>query len=115
MLNSEIIMNAVIREKLPGQGQISGGAGGFTPRYVESVLKVLRSGSLKMRLVPLDKSRVGASLGEDYVKKGFVSALIASLVVVLFMAWVYRRLGFFAVIGLVVNLVLGLNRAVLFD
>ena len=106
VLNSEIIMNAVIREKLPGQGQISGGAGGFTPRYVESVLKVLRSGSLKMRLVPLDKSRVGASLGEDYVKKGFVSALIASLVVVLFMAWVYRRLGFFAVIGLVVNLVL---------
>ncbi|MFN9787250.1 MAG: protein translocase subunit SecD [Planctomycetia bacterium] len=106
VLNSEIIMNAVIREKLPGQGQISGGAGGFTPRYVESVLKVLRSGSLKMRLVPLDKSRVGASLGEDYVKKGFVSALVASLVVVLFMGWVYRRLGLFAVVGLLVNLVL---------
>lgn len=106
VLNGEIATLATIRSKLPGGGQISGGAGGFTPKEVQDLITVLRSGSLKIKPILLDKARVGASLGEDYVGKGLYSALFATLVVVAFMVFTYKRLGFFAVAGLLVNLVL---------
>ena len=106
VLNGEIATLATIRSKLPGGGQISGGAGGFTQKEVQDLITVLRSGSLKIKPVLLDKSRVGASLGEDYVSKGMISALFALLVVIVFMVYTYKRLGMFAVLGLLVNLVL---------
>jgi len=106
VLNGEIATLAVIQDRLPGSGIINGGQGGFTQTEVKDLITVLRSGSLRMKPELMDKSRVGASLGEDYIVSGTVSALVAMLVVIVFMVFVYRRLGLFSVIGLFANLVL---------
>jgi len=106
VLNGEIATLATINSRLPGSGIIEGGAGGFTQQEVKDLINVLRSGSLRIKPQLIDKSRVGASLGEDYIVSGTVSALVAFLVVVVFMIFVYRRLGIFSVLGLVANLVL---------
>ncbi len=106
VLNGEIATLAIIQDRLPGSGIINGGAGGFTQPEVKDLITVLRSGSLRMKPELMDKSRVGASLGEDYIVSGTISALVATLVVVVFMVFVYRRLGWFSVLGLLANLIL---------
>ncbi len=106
VLNGEIATLATINSRLPGGGIIQGGAGGFTQQEVKDLITILRSGSLRIKPQLVDKSRVGASLGEDYIQTGAISALVAMLVVVVFMVFTYRRLGWFAVIGLMVNLTL---------
>ncbi len=106
VLNGEIATLATIHDKLPGQGQINGGSAGFTQKEVTELITVLRSGSLRIKPELLDKARVGASLGDDYVSTSFISALVAMGVVVVFMVGVYRRLGLFSVVGLLINLLL---------
>lgn len=106
VLNGEIATLATINSRLPGSGIIEGGAGGFTQQEVKDLISVLRSGSLRIKPQLIDKSRVGASLGEDYIVSGTVSALVAMFVVVVFMVFVYKRLGWFSVLGLVANLIL---------
>lgn len=106
VLNGEIATLATINSRLSGSGIIEGGAGGFTLKEVQDLVTVLRSGSLRIKPSLIDKSRVGASLGEDYIVSGSISALVATLVVIIFMVFVYRRLGWFSVLGLIVNLVL---------
>src|SRR5262249_10786218 len=69
VLNGEIATLATIQDKLPGQGIINGGASGFTMKEVQDLVTVLRSGSLRIKPTLLDKARVGASLGDDYVWK----------------------------------------------
>jgi SecD/SecF fusion protein len=106
VLNGEIATLANINSKLPGGGIIEGGAGGFTTKEVQDLITVLRSGSLKIKPVLLDKARVGATLGDDYIKKSLISSLVAMALVVGFMVFFYRRLGLFSVIGLALNVVL---------
>ncbi|MCY2958722.1 MAG: protein translocase subunit SecD [Planctomycetota bacterium] len=106
VLNGEIATLATINSRLPGSGIIEGGAGGFSQQEVKDLITVLRSGSLRVKPQLIDKSRVGASLGEDYIASGTISALVATFVVVLFMVFVYRRLGWFSVLGLLANLIM---------
>lgn len=104
VLNGEIVTQPRINSKLPGGGIIEGGRGGFTQKEVKDLVDTLRSGSLKIRPTLLERSRVGATLGESYVKAGFYSSIVALLVIAVFMIAIYRRLGVLAVISLSVNL-----------
>ena len=106
VLNDEIVTLAVINSKLPGGGRIDGGSQGFTQDEVNDMVTVLRSGSLRIKPELEHEERVGATLGDEYVKKGVTSSLLALVVVMLFMAAYYRRLGLFAALSLGLNLVL---------
>lgn len=106
VLNGEIATLATIQDKLPGQGIINGGSNGFTMKEVKDLVTVLRSGSLRIKPTLLDKARVGATLGDDYVWKSFLSGLVALGVIVVFMLSFYHKLGVFSVIGLAINLLL---------
>jgi len=104
LINGEIATAPVIQEKLPGSCRISGGATGFTKEEVRELEQVLESGSLRIKPLLLDKSRVGASLGQDYIETAVWGVLVALGVIVFFMLFIYRRLGLFSVVGLVLNL-----------
>src|SRR5258705_2122800 len=104
VLNGEIVTDPKINTKLPGGGIIEGGAGGFTQKEVNDLVTVLRSGSLRIRPELLSKDRIGATLGENYVRTGVVSTLIALGLIVAFMIAFYHRLGLFSVIGLFLNM-----------
>jgi SecD/SecF fusion protein len=94
---------ATINEKLPGQGIIMGR---FSNQEVNDLITVIRSGSLPIRPTLEHEEVVGPTLGHDYVRRGFLSALIAIAAVIVFMAFYYRRLGLFAAVALVANLVM---------
>ena len=106
VINDEIVTFPVINSRLQGRGIIEGGAGGFTSEEVNDLVKILRSGSLRVRPDFEAQETVGASLGKDYVRRGFISALSGLILVLIFMLCYYRRLGVLAGISLVFNMIL---------
>ena len=103
VINDEIVTFPVIRSALPGQGIIEGN---FTQQEVVDLVKVLRSGSLRIRPQFEGQESVGASLGDDYVRRGQLGIASGLILVLLFTMIYYRRLGVFAAISLLYNLVL---------
>jgi SecD/SecF fusion protein len=104
VLNSEIATLATINGKLPGRGIITGGSSGFSNKEVQDLVSTLRSGSLRIRPEIQSKTRVGATLGDEYVWKGFLSGLVALVLVIGFMLFFYHRLGVLSVFGLALNM-----------
>ncbi|HPF14718.1 MAG TPA: protein translocase subunit SecD, partial [Planctomycetota bacterium] len=106
VINDEIVTFPEIHGRLQGEGIIEGGAGGFTSEEVNNLVRILRSGSLRIKPQFEAQETVGATLGSDYVKRGFGSAAAGLFVVLLFMVVYYRQLGVLAGISLLYNLVI---------
>lgn len=106
VVNDEIVTLATIEEPLRSRFQIRGGRPGFTESEVLSMVKVLRSGSFKIKPDLESEERVGASLGDHYVRSGAISSVLAIVVVLGFMVFFYRRLGVYAALSMLCNLVL---------
>ncbi len=106
ILNDEVVTNPTLNGALYGSSIIQGGSGvGFTIEEVNTLVQVLRSGSLRIRPELEHEERVGATLGEEFVRTGALSAIAGLIAVLFFMAFYYRRLGMMAAISLVMNLV----------
>ncbi len=107
--NSAIILNNVVksapvfRSRIPGRGQISGN---FTQPEVLELVKVLRTGSLKVEPELQSREIIGPTLGEKSVKLGFASMLAGAAAVFAFMLYYYRLAGVVACITLLLNMVL---------
>jgi len=97
----------VIREPITGgEAQISGS---FTMDEATNLAIVLRSGALPAPIQIRQERTVGATLGEDSIREGLLSATIGSAAVVLFMIFYYGVAGIFADLALVFNLLLVLS------
>jgi len=106
VLNDEVVTNPVLNAALYGNSIIEGGGGaGFTQDEVTTLVQVLRSGSLRIRPELEHEERVGATLGEEFVRTGAISAIAGLLAVLIFMMMYYRRLGVMAALSLIMNLV----------
>ena len=102
-INDEIVTFPNIEEALPGSGIIRGN---FTNEEVIDLVKILRSGSLRIRPSFEGQETVGATLGDDYVRRGFMGVGLGLGLVLIFMMAYYRNLGYVAAISLIYNLVL---------
>ena len=100
----EVVRSApVIREKiLGGSAQISGS---FTYEEASDLAIILRVGALPAPVSIAQNLTIGASLGQDSIKKGISSGLYGTLLVILFMIFYYRLSGIIANLGLVLNVV----------
>jgi len=79
--------------------------GNFTVADAQFLVNVLKGGNLPVKLTLVEERTVGASLGDDAIRKGFTSALIGLVAVLLFMLIYYRTSGLIANVALVINLV----------
>ena len=86
---------------LAGRASISGN---FTAEEAHRLAIVLRSGALPAPLTFEEERTVGSSLGADSIRKGALSMLIGSLLVIVFMMFYYKKSGILAVTCLVLNL-----------
>jgi len=68
----------------------------------------LNSGSLDVPLTVVERRDIGATLGEDSLRKSLMAGIIGSAMVVLFMIAYYRFSGFVACLALVVFVALNL-------
>lgn len=77
-----------------------------SPREAHDLALLLRSGALAAPIEIVEERTVGPSLGQDNINKGFQSALIGTLLVVVFMTIYYNIFGLIADIVLLINIIL---------
>jgi preprotein translocase subunit SecD len=88
----------VIQSAIGNRGQIT--MGGRDLQSAQDLALVLRAGALPVPLRVVEDRAIGASLGQDSVRKGITAGLIAIALVIVIMIGYYRGSGILAVGGL---------------
>ena len=104
-LDNEIISAPVVQSAICGGSGII--TGSFTTQQTQEQALLLRSGALPATLTIIEERTVGADLGADAIHSGTVAAVVGTILVILFMLFVYGPVfGGFASLAMLVNLLL---------
>ncbi len=99
VLDKQVISAPVIQSPITsGEGVITGN---FTPEEAQTLAVQLRSGALPIPIKVVQSRTVGATLGEESIRKSTQAGIIGMVVVILFMAFNYRMPGIIADLALV--------------
>jgi preprotein translocase subunit SecD len=98
VLDDKVMTAPVIQGAIGTRGQIT--MGGQNLQAAQDLALVLRAGALPVPLRIADMRTIGASLGQDSIRKGILAGSIAIGLVVLIMIVYYRLSGMLAVGGL---------------
>lgn len=112
VLNDEIKSAPTVNGAIKDRGQITGS---YTKDQAEDLALVLRSGALPAKIVYLQESSVGPSLGADSIRAGIFASVVGLGFVVLFMLFYYKFSGVNAIVALVMNLLILLAGLALFN
>jgi len=104
LLDGFLYSAPVIRQPIPNGSAVIEGT--FTRQEVVNLSLVLKAGALPADFNVLQSSIVEATLGVDSIRKGILSLLIGSLVVIIFLMFYYRTSGIIATAALLVNVFL---------
>ncbi|MEW6433816.1 MAG: protein translocase subunit SecD [Myxococcota bacterium] len=113
VLDDNVVMAPTIQEKISGgSGRITlGRRGAVQERLKEAQMLALalKAGALPAPVTTGEIRQVGASLGDELIKKGTLAAIVGLLLVVVFMAIYYKLSGLIADVALILNgaLILG--------
>jgi len=91
---------------LTGQAEITGQ---FTLPQAKALQIQLNAGALPVSLTVLQQQAIGATLGEQTVKKSLIAGAIGFLVIVIFMISLYGKLGVVASIALTIYTLITLS------
>jgi SecD/SecF fusion protein len=103
VMNDEIVTAPNINSPLFGNAIIEGRFG-LAER--DAMVTVLRSGSLRIKPTLEAEETVGASIGDDYVRKNLLAGATTLALIIGFLLVYYRRLGMWAALILLLNLTL---------
>ncbi len=95
---------ATIQEKIPGgHARITGN---FTTDQVQAMAARFNAGALPAPIKLNSQQTIGASLGQESLKKAVFAGIIGTLAVLLFMLLYYRRFGIYADMALIIYIIL---------
>ncbi|MFA5139477.1 MAG: protein translocase subunit SecD [Elusimicrobiota bacterium] len=104
-----IVLDGVVYSAPVIKGPIRGGTGiiegTFRMEEARNLAIVLRAGALPAPLRIIEERTVGATLGEDSIRKGLRACWVACALVVAFMLVYYKVGGFFADLAIALNMV----------
>ena len=106
---SAIILNDYVKStptflgKIPGRGRITGA---FTRDEVTELVKVLKTGSLRIEPEKLSQTTIGPNLGQEAIERGLWSIVGGGLLVFAFMLAFYKIAGSIACVALLLNVFL---------
>jgi len=104
-----LVMSApTINSEISQHGQISGD---FSNREVDQLVNILRAGALPatLKTEPVSENTMGATLGQDTIRKGLFAIGVAYVLILLFMIVYYRFAGLVASAALMGNLILAVG------
>jgi preprotein translocase subunit SecD len=103
VLDGAVISAPRINEAIPnGQVQISaGGIGGFPAKEANSLVTVLKFGSLPFKIKELSSEQISATLGEQFLNQSLLAGFIGIALVITFMLLYYRLPGLVASFALI--------------
>lgn len=100
ILDDEVITAPVVQSVIPdGQAVINGN---FDTRSAKSLTAQLNAGALPLSIELIQQNSVGATLGQDSIKKGLFAGVVGLLLVVIFMVGNYGRLGLISSVSLII-------------
>ncbi|HDH57946.1 MAG TPA: protein translocase subunit SecD, partial [Bacteroidetes bacterium] len=102
VLDKHIYMAPVIKVKIPDGRAIIEGSDSM--EEARDLAIVLRAGALPAPVEIIEERTVGPSLGADSISKGKFSAMLALLMVGVFMLFYYRFAGILADLALIMNI-----------
>jgi preprotein translocase subunit SecD len=102
----------VIQSQINRNGQIT--LGNANLREAQDLALVLRAGALPAPLQIVEERTVGASLGEDSIRKGITAVIVGAIAVVVMVALYYRIAGLLAVAALAIYVVFTLGGLAVF-
>jgi len=97
----------VIQSRIDRRGQIT--LTGRTFQEARDLALTLRAGALPIPLKVVDYRQVGASLGQDSIRKGITAGVVGSIIVILIMIGYYRVAGILAVFALAIYILFTLG------
>lgn len=107
VLDDNVVMAPNIQEKISGgNGRITLGRRGRVQeglKEAQMLALALKAGALPAPVTPGEIRQVGASLGDELIRKGALAALVGLALVVVFMAVYYRVSGLTADVALILN------------
>ncbi|MCE5193303.1 MAG: protein translocase subunit SecD [Candidatus Cryosericum sp.] len=99
-LDGQLLMSPTVESAITdGAGVITGG---FTAQEASNYALLLKSGALPVKLVAISEEVVGPSLGSAFKRSSILAALIAFVLVILWMFFSYRYLGIVSGVALVI-------------
>lgn len=98
VLDDRVMSAPVIQGAIGTRGQIT--MGGRDIQQAQDLALVLRAGALPVPLTVVEARQIGASLGDDAIRQGLTSGLVAIGLIIFIMIGYYRFSGFLAVCGL---------------
>jgi preprotein translocase subunit SecD len=108
--NLAIVLDGVVESAPVIREPITGGRGQITGRFdfaeAQDLANVLRNGALPAPLKLIEERTVGPSLGQDSIRKGVLSFVVGSALVIAFMVFYYRGGGLIADGALLMNVLL---------
>jgi SecD/SecF fusion protein len=106
VLDSEVVSAPSLSVVIQDRGMIE--MSGASPEDLRRLAQILRSGALPATLKPqpVSENTMGATLGEDTIRKGKLSVLGAFGAILIFMLVYYRFAGLVASVALLANLLL---------
>lgn len=104
VVDHQVISAPVVQAKIDADElQLTGS---FDYQVAQNLAVVLRSGSLPADVSVLEERTITSALGADYASAAAVAAVMAAILVGLFMVLSYGTLGVLAMIALAVNIIL---------
>ena len=113
VLDDRVMSAPTIQGAIGTRGQIT--MGGRDIAAANDLALVLRAGALPVPLTVVEARTIGASLGEDAIRQGVTSGLLAVVLIVVIMIGYYRFSGMLSVIGLGFYILVTLAILALFD
>jgi len=105
-LDGEAISLPKVNEKISeGKAVITGK---FTLEESKTLVRRLNAGALPVPIELVSQQTVGASLGQTFVEKSLRAALLAFILIALFMILYYRLPGLLSIIALVIYVIINL-------
>lgn len=104
VLDNEVISAPVIQSHIAGGSGII--TGSFSVEESTNLAVLLRAGALPAEMTFLEERTVGPELGQDSIDAGKVAAMIAVVIVGIYMLASYGLFGMFANVALAINIAL---------
>jgi len=102
VLDNEVKMAPRINQKISGgKAQITGN---FSKNEAKDIEAILIAGELPSKISVASKLQVDASLGNDSIKNGYKSIIIALFSIFIFMIFYYKGFGLLANFAMILNL-----------
>lgn len=102
-LDGQTISAATVNEAISNQGQITGN---FTLEEAQNLAMQIESGALPIELDVLEQRTISSTLGDNALQKSILAGIIGLVLLLIFMAVVYRVPGLMADIALIAYIAL---------